>query len=147
MREFAVPPVAKREVAGGLADLVYDNAKLGPDDISFRRKVGTEWADVTSTRFAAEVTEVARGLIGSGIAPGDRVAILAATRYEWTLLDFAIWAAGAVSVPIYVTSSAEQIQWILGDSGASAVVVETDEHLARLTNVRANLPDLRHVWR
>ncbi|MBM7771660.1 long-chain acyl-CoA synthetase [Actinokineospora baliensis] len=147
MREFAVPPVAKREVAGGLADLVYDNAELGPADVAFRRKAGAGWEDITATRFAEEVTEVARGLAGSGIGPGDRVAILAATRYEWTLLDFAIWAAGAVSVPIYVTSSAEQIQWILSDSGAVAVVVETDEHAARLGSVRELLPDLRQVWR
>ncbi|RLK59630.1 AMP-dependent synthetase/ligase [Actinokineospora cianjurensis] len=147
MREFAVPPVAKREVAGGLADLVYDNAEVGPADIAFRRKAGAGWQDVTATRFADEVTEVAKGLIGSGIAPGDRVAILAATRYEWTLLDFAIWAAGAVPVPIYVTSSAEQIQWILSDSGSVAVVVETDEHLGRLNSVRELLPDLRQVWR
>ncbi|WP_018682623.1 AMP-dependent synthetase/ligase [Actinokineospora enzanensis] len=147
MREYAVPPVAKREEAGGLADLVFTNAAEGPADVAFRRRLGAGWEDVTAERFAAEVTEVARGLVGSGIGPGDRVAVLAATRYEWTLLDFAIWTAGAVSVPIYVTSSAEQIQWILSDSGSVAVVVETDDQLARLNGVRGELPELRQVWR
>ncbi|EWC59046.1 Long-chain-fatty-acid--CoA ligase [Actinokineospora spheciospongiae] len=147
MREFAVPPVAKREEAGGLADLVYSNAAKTPEHVQFKRKSGGGWADVTARAFADEVTSVARGLIGSGVAPGERVAILAATRYEWTLLDFAIWAAGAVPVPIYVTSSAEQIQWILSDSGCVAVVVETEEHEKRVADVRDNVPTLQHVWR
>ncbi|CRK61377.1 Long-chain-fatty-acid--CoA ligase [Alloactinosynnema sp. L-07] len=146
MREFAVPAVAWREEAGGLADLIYTNAKEAPNGVAFRRKVGGQWRDVTWTTFVAEVDEVAKGLVGAGIGAGDRVAILAATRYEWTLLDFAVWAAGAVSVPIYVTSSAEQIQWILSDSGAVAAIVETDEHLGRLESVRANLPALKNVW-
>ncbi|SDD29356.1 AMP-dependent synthetase/ligase [Actinokineospora iranica] len=146
MREIAVPAVAKREEAGGLADLVFTNAKEAPEHIAYRRRQGAAWVDVTTTQFVDEVTEVAKGLIGAGIGAGDRVAILAATRYEWTLLDFAIWAAGGVSVPIYVTSSAEQIQWILSDSGAVAVIVETTEHLARVDAVKDNLPSLKHVW-
>jgi long-chain acyl-CoA synthetase len=147
MREFATPPVATREEAGGLADLIYTNAKEAPDDIAFRRRSADgEWQDVTSAQFLAEAVDVAKGLIGSGVGAGDRVAILAATRYEWTLFDFAIWAAGAVPVPIYVTSSPEQIQWILSDSGAVAVVVETAEHQARVEGVRADLSALKNVW-
>ncbi|OLR89912.1 AMP-dependent synthetase/ligase [Actinokineospora bangkokensis] len=147
MREFAVPAVAKREEAGGLADLVFTNAGTDPANVQFRRKVGERWEDVTAARFADEVTGVARGLIAAGVGAGDRVGILAATRYEWTLLDFAIWAAGAVPVPIYVTSSAEQIRWILSDSGAVAVVVETEEHEKRVAAVQNDLPDLSSVWR
>ncbi|WP_424184156.1 AMP-dependent synthetase/ligase [Actinokineospora sp. G85] len=147
MREFAVPAVAVREEAGGLADLVFTNAKTTPRHVQFRRKNGETWTDVTAAAFADEVTAVARGLIGSGIGAGDRVAILASTRYEWTLLDFAVWAAGAVPVPIYVTSSAEQIRWILSDSGAVAVVVETEEHEERVATVRDELTALKHVWR
>ncbi|HVK23359.1 MAG TPA: long-chain fatty acid--CoA ligase, partial [Actinokineospora sp.] len=146
MREFAVPAVAWREEAGGLADLIYTNAKEAPNGVAFRRKDGGQWRDVTWTQFVAEVDDVAKGLIGAGIGAGDRVAILAATRYEWTLLDFAVWAAGCVPVPIYVTSSAEQIQWILSDSGSVAVIVETDEHLGRVESVRADLPTLTNVW-
>jgi long-chain acyl-CoA synthetase len=96
--------------------------------------------------FARDVDAVARGLIAAGVQAGDRVGLMARTRYEWTLFDYAIWSAGAVVVPIYETSSAEQVQWILGDSGAVAVVVETPEHLAVLESVRPDLPLLRHAW-
>ena len=103
------------------------------------------WADVTYAAFVAEIVAVARGLIASGIAPGDRVALLSRTRYEWTLFDYAIVAAGAVTVPIYETSSAEQVAWILADSGAKAVIVEDDRHAATVTSrprrPRARLAD------
>src|SRR6185369_11258618 len=92
--------------------------------------------------FATEVTAAARGLIGSGVGPGDRVALMSATRYEWTVLDYAIWSAGAVVVPVYETSSAEQVDWILADSGAVAAVVETDAHLA-LVEASSAMPALR----
>ncbi|MFC5287030.1 AMP-dependent synthetase/ligase [Actinokineospora guangxiensis] len=147
MREFAVPAVEKRAEAGGLADLVFTNATEAPTHVQFRRRAGSGWSDVTTTQFRDEVVAAAKGLIASGVGAGDRVAILAATRYEWTLLDFAIWAAGAVTVPIYVTSSAEQIQWILSDSGAVAIIAETDEHLARVEQVRPAVPQLKNVWR
>src|SRR4051794_38652513 len=122
MRELAVPSRVTIPDRGGLADLVFTNAAEAPDDVVFRRKTGALWTDVSATRFRDEVLAVAKGLVAAGIGAGDRVGILTATRYEWTLFDFAIWAAGAVSVPIYVTSSPEQIQWILGDSGAVALV-------------------------
>ena len=147
MREFAVPPVEKRAEAGGLADLVFTNAVEAPTHVSFRRRSGAGWSDVTAEQFRDEVVAAAKGLIASGIGAGDRVAILAATRYEWTLLDFAIWTAGAVTVPIYVTSSAEQIKWILSDSGSVAIIAETDEHLARVEQVRSDVPSLKNVWR
>ena len=89
---------------------------------------------------------MAKGLIAAGIEPGDRVALISRTRYEWTLLDYATWFAGAVTVPVYETSSAEQIGWILADSGARAVVAEGPEHVARVTEVRADLAELNHVW-
>src|SRR5882724_1912733 len=125
MREIAVAPLVE-PYGGGLADLVHTNAAEAPDTVAFSRKQGASWEDVTAAQFRDEVVDVAKGLIGSGIGAGDRVAILAATRYEWTLFDFAIWAAGAVPVPIYATSSTEQVQWILSDSGAVAVIVEND---------------------
>ena len=89
---------------------------------------------------------VAKGLVAAGIEAGDRVALISKTRYEWTLLDYAIWFAGAVTVPVYETSSSEQIQWILDDSGARAVVAETPEHVDRVTEVRGGLTELNHVW-
>ena len=96
----------------------------------------TGWTDVTAAEFLAEVSAVAKGLIAAGVEVGDRVALLSKTRYEWTLLDYAIWFAGAVTVPIYETSSAEQIGWILQDSGARAVVAEGADHLARVREAR-----------
>ncbi len=147
MRELAVPPLATVPDRGGLADVVFTNADEAPNAVSFRRKVDGAWRDVTAAQFSAEVVEVAKGLVMSGIGPGDRIGILAANRYEWTLFDFAIWAAGAVSVPIYVTSSAEQIEWILSDSGAVAVVVENAALEQKVESVRGALDGLSSVWR
>jgi long-chain acyl-CoA synthetase len=145
MREIAVAPLVE-PYGGGLADLIYNNAAEVPDTVVFSRKVGAGWQDITAAQFLAEVVDVGKGLIGSGIGAGDRVGILAATRYEWTLFDFAIWAVGGVPVPIYATSSEEQVQWILSDSGAVAVVVENDALQAKVEAVRANVPTLKHIW-
>jgi long-chain acyl-CoA synthetase len=147
MQELAVPPLATVPERGGLGDVVFTNADEAPNAVSFRRKVDGAWRDVTAAQFSAEVVEVAKGLIASGIGPGDRIGILSANRYEWTLFDFAIWAAGAVSVPIYVTSSAEQIEWILSDSGATAVVVETEALADKVESVRGALGGLSSIWR
>ncbi|SDN02166.1 AMP-dependent synthetase/ligase [Allokutzneria albata] len=143
MREVAVAPLVAAPETGGLADLVYANAEQAPDHIAFRRKSTDGWSPVTTREFRDQVQRLARGLVAAGVQPGERVAVLSATRYEWTLFDFAIWAAAAVPVPIYPTSSREQIEWIIADSGATAVVVETDEHAAKV----AGLPLLRGVWR
>jgi long-chain acyl-CoA synthetase len=147
MRELAVPPLASVPDSGGLADVVYLNAEEAPNDVVFRRKTGGAWRDVTAAQFLTEVVEVAKGLVASGVGPGDRIGILSANCYEWTLFDFAIWVAGAASVPIYVTSSAEQIQWILSDSGAVGVVAETAALAGRVDAVKAELGGLEHVWR
>ena len=114
--------------------------------MQFARRGADGWRDVTCAQFHAEVVGLARGLIAAGVQPGDRVALMSKTRYEWTLVDFAIWAAGCVTVPIYETSSAEQVEWILSDSGAVAVVVETDRHAATVAEVRDRVPGLREVW-
>jgi long-chain acyl-CoA synthetase len=144
VRELSVP--AEVTVADGerLTDMVIDNAREVPDLVSFGRRLPDgEWVDVTAARFAAEVTAAARGLIASGVRAGDRVALMSATRYEWTVLDYAIWSAGAVCVPVYETSSAEQVDWILADSGAVAAFVETEAHLA-LVEASPSAPD--QVW-
>ncbi len=148
MREFTAPLSVELPATGNLTDDVVRNAAQAPERVAFsRRDAGQDdWVDVTAARFHEQVCAVAKGLIATGIEPGDRVALVARTRYEWTLLDYAIWFAGAVGVPIYETSSAEQISWILRDSGASAVVVEGSVHLTRLAEVRADLVELRHVW-
>ncbi|SHG59602.1 long-chain acyl-CoA synthetase [Jatrophihabitans endophyticus] len=128
------------------ADFVFDNAGTRPQHVALRRRVGDAWQDVTAGAFADEVTAVAKGLVAAGIEAGDRVAVMSKTRYEWTLLDFALFTAGAVVVPIYETSSAEQIEWIVTDSGARGIVVETDEHEQLVAAVRDDAPELAHVW-
>ncbi|GHH89480.1 AMP-dependent synthetase/ligase [Streptomyces capillispiralis] len=147
VREASVPPLAKPVRHGSLADLPFENASAAPDAVVLSRKTADgRWHDVTAGRFAAEVMAVAKGLIAEGLMPGDRIAVMARTRYEWTLLDFAAWAAGLVTVPVYPTSSVYQARWILHDSGAVALVTETAGQAAALGPERPHLPDLRHVW-
>ncbi|MBF6331767.1 AMP-dependent synthetase/ligase [Nocardia transvalensis] len=146
MREFGLPALFHVPADGNLADLVYRNAERHPDTAVISRKVDGQWQDLTATEFLAEVQAVAKGFIAAGVGPGDRVAIMSRTRYEWTLLDFAIWCAGAVTVPVYETSSADQVRWILGDSGAVAVVTETDQHAAVVDGLRDELPALSDAW-
>jgi long-chain acyl-CoA synthetase len=146
VREYSVPALRETIPEANLTDLIVAKAKNTPHQVSFSRSVDGHWQDVTARDFLQETYAVAKGLIASGVGPGDRVGLMSRTRYEWTLFDFAIWCAGAVPVPIYETSSAEQVQWILSDSAAVAVVVESDQHAAIVDEVRANLPDLKGVW-
>ncbi|MER5944681.1 long-chain fatty acid--CoA ligase [Streptomyces sp. NPDC001904] len=146
MREFSLPALYEVPADGNLTDIVRRNAAQHPDVAVIGRKIDGTWQDVTATAFLAEVRAAAKGLIASGVQAGDRVGLMSRTRYEWTLLDFAIWSAGAVTVPVYETSSPEQIQWILGDSGAVGIVVESDAHSAAVDSVRGALPQLAHVW-
>ncbi|WP_323792160.1 AMP-dependent synthetase/ligase [Nocardioides sp.] len=146
MREYSTPLNLPIPTTGNLTDDLLRNAAEAPDAVVLARPEAGGWTDVTSVEFLAEVSRVAKGLIASGIAPGDRIALISKTRYEWTLFDYAIWCAGAVSVPVYETSSAAQVEWILQDSAAVAVVGEGAEHLARVSSVRAGLEHLNHVW-
>ncbi|MCY4727543.1 AMP-dependent synthetase/ligase [Nocardioides sp. STR2] len=148
MREFSTPLSITIPSTGNLTDDVVTNGRDFADTVVFSRRVGGGWADVTAATFLDEVRSVAKGLVAAGVEAGDRVALLSKTRYEWTLLDYAIWFAGAVTVPIYETSSAEQIGWILQDSGARAIVAEGPDHLARVRDARqaGDLTELQHVW-
>ena len=125
MNEITIPSIIPTAVAGNLTNLIAERAWFEPERVVVSRPLGDGWQAVTAKEYEAEIRSVAKGLIASGISIGDRVAIMAKTRYEWTVLDFAIWYAGAVPVPIYETSSAEQVDWILSDSSAVAVIVET----------------------
>jgi long-chain acyl-CoA synthetase len=146
VQEFNAPLLAAPATTQTIGDYVVDNAAAEPRGVAFRRRVSGRWQDVTHDQFKTEVLALARGLVAAGVGSGDRVALMSRTRYEWTLADFAIWFAGAVTVPIYETSSAEQVQWILSDSGAVAVIVETPAHAGTVGEVRTDLPDLRDVW-
>ncbi|HMD91851.1 MAG TPA: AMP-dependent synthetase/ligase [Trebonia sp.] len=148
MREYSIPALAEIPVSASLADMVTRRAAEQPQAVALRRKVaGGAWEDVTTSQFRDEVHALAKGLIAAGIVPGDRVAIMSHTGYEWTLADYAVWTAGAVVVPIYETSSAEQAEWILSDSAARAVIAETDGFEQVITDARDRLPALEHLWR
>ena len=146
MKNMTVPPLVTPQVAGNLSDLPVRNGSARPDEVAFSKPSSGTWVDVTNAEFLADVHALAKGLMAAGIGLGERVAIMSKTRYEWTLTDFAVWTAGAVSVPIYETSSAEQVSWIVSDAGCAAVVLETPTHARTLTAIHADQPELRHVW-
>ncbi|MFH8884159.1 AMP-dependent synthetase/ligase [Streptomyces californicus] len=132
---------------GGLADVVFDYAEDDPYRVALARKdaVG-QWRDVTSGEFRDQVLALARGLIAHGVRFGDRVALMSRTRYEWTLFDFALWTVGAQSVPVYPTSSAEQVLWMLHDAEVVAVMVEHEDHAMTVGSVIDRLPLLKRLW-
>ena len=127
-------------------DDIFTNAERFPDHVAVSRQVDDEWRPVTARQLADEVEALAAGLIAAGIEKGDRVALLSRTRYEWLLADYAILSAGAITVPIYETSSAAQIEWILSDSGAVAAFAEDEAHAEKIAALRPRLPALSSVW-
>ncbi|OKI00797.1 long-chain fatty acid--CoA ligase [Streptomyces sp. CB02923] len=132
---------------GGLADAVFDHADSEPGRAALARKDATgRWRDVAAAQFRDEVMALAKGLLAQGVRFGDRVGIMSRTRYEWTLFDFALWAVGAQSVPLYPTSSAEQVFWMLHDAGVSACMVEHEDHAMTIGSVIDRLPQLRRLW-
>jgi long-chain acyl-CoA synthetase len=147
VRDYSIPALAQIADRASLADVVFSRADGRPQDVALRRRSddGT-WHDVTAGAFRDEVAALAKGLVAAGVEPGERIGLMSRTRYEWTLIDYAIWAAGAVTVPVYETSSADQVEWILGDSGARAVFAETPAHAALIGGARDRLPGLREVW-
>lgn len=147
MREFTVPPMAAAPQVGGLADAVFDHAQDDPQRVALGRKDESgQWQDVTSAQFRDEVLALAKGLLAHGVRFGDRVALMCRTRYEWTLFDFALWSVGAQSVPIYSTSSAEQVFWMLHDSEVSACMVEHEDHAMTIGSVIDRLPQMKRLW-
>jgi long-chain acyl-CoA synthetase len=146
MREYTTPAVIDPPTSGSLSDPVWANASSHPDTVVFSRRTELGWLDVTAAEFARQVASVAKGLIAAGVQHGDRVALLSATRYEWTVIDYAIWSIGAATVAIYETSSRSQIEWILTDSEAVVAVVESAAHAAVVDSVRTGTPALRDVW-
>ena len=144
MNEVAIPAIIPAATAGNLTNLISERAWFEPDRITMSRPLGDGWQKMSAREVEEEIRATAKGLIASGIQIGDRVAIMARTRYEWTILDFAIWYAGGCVVPIYETSSAEQVDWILNDSGSVAIIVETPTHREFITPV---LPQAtKSVW-
>jgi long-chain acyl-CoA synthetase len=147
VREYSIPALVDVPAAASLADVVFTRAVQDPHAVVMRRRTGAgRWDDVTAAQFRDEVAPLAKALVAAGIEPGDRVALMSRTRYEWTLIDYAVWAAGGVTVPIYETSSAEQVEWILSDSGARAAFAETAGHAETIGEVRGRVPALERLW-
>jgi long-chain acyl-CoA synthetase len=155
MREYSMPALAQIPATANLAEVVFRRAAEQPQAVVLRRPSGgsgrsgayADWTDVTASQFKDDVVAVAKGLVAAGIEPGDRVALMSHTRYEWTLIDYAIWTTGAITVPVYETSSDEQAEWILSDSGARACFVETAVYGDLIAGVRDRLPGLSRLWR
>ncbi|MGW2260638.1 AMP-dependent synthetase/ligase [Streptomyces sp. NPDC001780] len=147
MREITVPPLPAAPHVGGLADIVFEHALEDPERAALGVKDATgRWRDMSAAEFRDEVLALAKGLLAQGVRFGDRVAIMSRTRYEWTLFDFALWAVGALPVPVYPTSSAEQVHWMLHDAEVSACVVEHEDHAMTVGSVIGRLPRLKRLW-
>ena len=146
MREYSVPAVDREPTVRNAASWINVNAASHPRRVAVRRRVGDAWVDVDSLTLAADVDRLAKGLIAFGVEAGDRVALMGATSYEWMVADFAVLAVGAATVPVYETSSADQVDWIVEDSGCVAVFAETTAHADTVRSILADAPTVREVW-
>ena len=147
MTEYFVPPVVEPDPDANATDLLLSRVKATPSEPLFALPTADGgWSDLTSQEFLAQVVALAKGFIASGIEPGDKVGFMCKTRYEWTLVDFALWFSGAIMVPIYETSSPAQLQWNLTDSGATAIIVETADHFAKFDEIRGDIAAIDKVW-
>ncbi|MEU5540547.1 AMP-dependent synthetase/ligase [Streptomyces sp. NPDC020362] len=149
MRDVALAPPAVPPLTGGLADSIFETAERSPTLPVLAHRSDTapgRWEEVTAIELRDQVADLAKGLIAAGISPGHRVALMARTRYEWTVFAHALWAVGAEVVPVHPSSSREQVEWILRDARCVAVVVEDDKGVMTVGTVCAGLPRLKHVW-
>ncbi|MDQ0538296.1 long-chain acyl-CoA synthetase [Curtobacterium flaccumfaciens] len=131
---------------GSAARLLGDRVRLTPERPILAQRHGDTWTTFTAAETLARVRGIAKGFVAAGLEPGAHVAILSRTRLEWTLVDFAVWTAGLVSVPVYETSSPDQVRWILSDSESVAIVVEQEEHARRVASIAPDLPALGQHW-
>ncbi len=146
MNQIDIPAIVNANPHANTTDILIDRVRRSPDIPLFSLPVDGDWVDVTAKVFLDHVIALAKGFVASGIQPGDRIGLMSKTRYEWTLIDFATWFAGAVLVPIYETSAPAQVHWNLVDSGAVGVILETPDHFARFDEVHPDLPSIRTVW-
>jgi len=144
--QFEVPAIVPADPEANITDLLVQRVQKTPNLALFSVPNGDGWRDITAAAFQTEVIALAKGFVAAGIQPGEKVGFIARTTYEWSLIDFALFYAGAVMVPVYETSSPSQIQWIMEDSGAIALIVESPDHFARADEVRGDMPLIRDVW-
>ena len=146
MNQFEIPALVPADPEANATDLLVQRVAATPDAPLFSLPDGDGWKDVTAAEFHRQVIALAKGIVAAGIQPGDKIGLMCKTRYEWTLIDFATWFAGAVLVPIYETSSPAQVQWNMSDSGAVAVILEDAEMFSRFDEVHPDLPLIQNVW-
>lgn len=146
MEQFEVPAVVPADPNANATDLLVERVRATPDLPLFALPRDGGWVDVSAAEFLRQVTALSKGLVAAGIQPGDKIGLMAKTSYQWTLIDFATWFAGAILVPVYETSSPTQVQWNLSDSGAVAMIVESADHFTRFDEVHPDLPLVRNVW-
>ncbi|OUD85192.1 Long-chain-fatty-acid--CoA ligase FadD15 [Clavibacter michiganensis subsp. michiganensis] len=142
-----MPAVVEARPDDNITDVLVHRVRTSPDAPLFALPDGSGgWSDVSAAEFHRQVVALAKGLVVAGIEPGERIGMMCRTRYEWTLVDFAVFFAGAVLVPVYETSSPGQVHWNMQDSGAVAMILETADHFSRFDEVHPELPAVRHVW-
>ncbi len=146
MKTFSEPLAAETDSNSNVTDFLERAVSNNPNHVLFAKQAGEQWSDVSTGQFHDEVKAIAKGLIAIGVKPGDAIGILSRTRYEWTVLDFALMYAGAISVPIYESSSPEQIKWVLGDSGSIGCFFEMPDHLENFNSVSSSLKRVKHTW-
>jgi long-chain acyl-CoA synthetase len=146
LEQFEVPAAVPADPDANASDLLIERVKLTPDSPLFAIPRGSGWEDVSAAEFQRQVVALAKGLVAAGVEPGDKIGLMAKTSYQWSLIDFATWFAGAILVPIYETSSPTQVQWNMSDSGAVAAILETADHFSRFDEVHPELPLVRNVW-
>jgi long-chain acyl-CoA synthetase len=147
VNEYFTPAVVAADPQANVTDLLLARVAKTPDEPLFALPTADGgWSDVSAREFHAQVVALAKGMMAAGIQPGEKIGFMCKTRYEWTLIDFATWFAGAVLVPIYETSAPSQIQYILEDSGATAIIVETPEHFTRFDEIAGDVPQVSKVW-
>ncbi|MDX1620524.1 MAG: AMP-binding protein, partial [Nitriliruptorales bacterium] len=145
MQEYTAPGEVTVPDERNLTTALWQHAEAYPNRRALAHRVGGSFVDVTAEQFAERVREVAAGFIGLGIQPGSRICVFSSTRLEWTILDYAIWAAGCATVPIYETSSAEQVEWIVSNSEAVAIIVENNDLRSVYDEVAERLDTCEHV--
>ena len=148
MKQFDVPALVEADPEANATDLLVERVKATPDRALFALPTADGgWEDMTAAEFQRKVIALSKGLVAAGIQPGDKIGMMCKTRFEWSLIDFAVWYAGAVLVPIYETSAPSQILWNLTDSGAIGIITETAEHFSRFDEIAADVPAVVHQWK
>ncbi|ANJ27277.1 AMP-dependent synthetase/ligase [Agromyces aureus] len=147
MIQFETPAVVPADPEANTTDLLVQRVAATPDSVLFSLPTADGgWSPVTTREFYDQVIALAKGFVAAGIQPGDKVGLMSKVRYEWTLIDFAMWFAGGILVPVYETNSPAQVRWSLSDSGAIAAILETADHFTRFDEVHPDLPEIRSTW-